>query len=155
MLRGKWILEAVLGTPPPPPPPNVPDLKEETMRRRPAGRCASVWKSIVAIRYARAATAASIRSVSPLENYDVLGRWRTEDSGKPIDNRGELPDGTKIDGPERAEEGLARAKDRVPSAPHFQTAGLCARPRPDCRPMRAPWTGLWTSSKARSTVPRP
>ena len=35
-----------------------------------------------------------------LENYDVIGRWRTEEAGKPIDQEGELPDGTKIRGPE-------------------------------------------------------
>ena len=45
-----------------------------------------------------------------LENYDVLGRWRTEDNGKPIDNRGELPDGTKIDGPEHLKKVLLDRK---------------------------------------------
>jgi len=46
-----------------------------------------------------------------LENYDVLGRWRTEDNGKPIDNRGELPDGTKIDGPEQLKKVLLERKN--------------------------------------------
>ena len=45
-----------------------------------------------------------------LENYDVLGRWRTEDSGKPIDNRGQLPDGTKIDGPDQLKKVLLARK---------------------------------------------
>jgi hypothetical protein len=110
VLRGKWILEAVLGTPPPPPPPNVPDLKEddhsavaprtlrerlEEHRRDPV--CASCHSRIDPLGFA-------------LENYDVLGRWRTEDSGKPIDNRGELPDGTKIEGPERLKKVLLERK---------------------------------------------
>jgi hypothetical protein len=105
VLRGKWILETVLGTPPPPPPPNVPELKDnhgadapktlrerlEEHRRDPA--CASCHSRIDPLGFA-------------LENYDVLGRWRTEDSGKPIDNRGELPDGTKIEGPENLKKVL-------------------------------------------------
>jgi mono/diheme cytochrome c family protein len=110
VLRGKWILEAVLGTPPPPPPPNVPDLKEddhsaaaartlrerlEEHRRDPV--CASCHSRIDPLGFA-------------LENYDALGRWRTEDSGKPIDNRGELPDGTKIEGPERLKKVLLERK---------------------------------------------
>jgi hypothetical protein len=99
VLRGKWILETVLGTPPPPPPPNVPPLKEdhggalpqtlrerlEEHRRDPV--CASCHSRIDPLGFA-------------LENYDVLGRWRTEDNGKTIDNRGELPDGTRIAGPD-------------------------------------------------------
>ena len=110
VLRGKWILEAVLGTPPPPPPPNVPDLKEEdhsaamprTLRERLEEHrrdpvCASCHSRIDPLGFA-------------LENYDGLGRWRTEDSGKPIDNRGELPDGTKIDGPERLKKVLLERK---------------------------------------------
>lgn len=46
-----------------------------------------------------------------LENFDVLGRWRTEDAGgKPIDNRGELPDGTVFEGPEQLKEVLFKQK---------------------------------------------
>ena len=87
VLRGKWILDAMLGTPPPPPPPNVPELKEnhageppKTVRERltqhrenPA--CASCHSRIDPLGFA-------------LENYDVLGRWRSEDDGKPVDAQG-------------------------------------------------------------------
>jgi hypothetical protein len=110
VLRGKWVLEAILGTPPPPPPPSVPELKEahdgeepKTLRERllqhrqnPA--CASCHNRIDPIGFG-------------LENYDVLGRWRTEDAGKPIDTRGELPDGTVFDGPEQLKAALLSKKD--------------------------------------------
>ena len=46
-----------------------------------------------------------------LENFDVLGRWRTEDAGKPIDAKGELPDGTVFDGPDQLKAALMRKKD--------------------------------------------
>lgn len=96
VLRGKWVLDALLGTPPPPPPPNVPELKDEhgaaspkTMRERLSKHrenplCASCHSKIDPLGFA-------------LENYDVLGRWRTEDAGQPLDTTGELPDGTKFE----------------------------------------------------------
>jgi hypothetical protein len=46
-----------------------------------------------------------------LENFDVLGRWRAEDAGKPIDARGELPDGTVFEGPDQLKAALMRKKD--------------------------------------------
>jgi hypothetical protein len=96
VLRGKWVLDSILGTPPPPPPPNVPKLKEEhggspttvrerLMQHRQNPACANCHNKIDPLGF-------------PLENYDVLGTWRTEEAGKPIDASGELPDGTKIDG---------------------------------------------------------
>lgn len=109
VLRGKWVLDAMLGTPPPPPPPNVPTLVEpvaghpQTMRERLASHranpaCASCHSRIDPIGFA-------------LENYDALGQWRTEDADKPIDNTGELPDGTKIEGPDKLREVLLARKD--------------------------------------------
>ncbi len=89
VLRGAWILDAMLGTPPPPPPPNVPALEEakagaanRTMRQRLADHranavCASCHSRMDGLGFA-------------LENYDVIGRWRTEDAGQPIDNSGDL-----------------------------------------------------------------
>jgi hypothetical protein len=110
VLRGKWILETILGTPPPPPPATVPALKEnhdgaapQTLRERLEEHrrdavCASCHRTIDPLGFA-------------LENYDVLGRWRTEDSGKAIDSRGELPDGTKIAGPDDLKKVLLERKD--------------------------------------------
>jgi hypothetical protein len=101
----------MLGTPPPPPPPNVPELKEhegatpQTLRERlmqhranPA--CASCHNRIDPIGFG-------------LENFDVLGRWRTEEAGKPIDNRGELPDGSVFEGPEQLKQVLMKQKHLV------------------------------------------
>ncbi|MBI3894423.1 MAG: DUF1592 domain-containing protein [Acidobacteria bacterium] len=96
-LRGKWLLENILGAPPPPPPPNVPSLKDDkdakalTMRQRmeqhranPA--CASCHKVMDPLGFA-------------LENFDAIGRYRTTDGKTLIDASGELPDGTKFAGP--------------------------------------------------------
>jgi hypothetical protein len=97
VVRGKWILENILGTPPPSPPPDVPTLKEnekgqkpKTMREQMAEHranptCASCHKIMDPIGFA-------------LENFDAVGAWRTEDAGTPIDASGELTDGTHIDG---------------------------------------------------------
>jgi mono/diheme cytochrome c family protein len=97
VLRGKWILENIVGTPPPPPPPDVPVLKENeegqkprTMREQMAEHranpvCASCHKVMDPIGFA-------------LENFDAVGAWRTREAGGPIDASGELADGTKVDG---------------------------------------------------------
>lgn len=97
VVRGKWILENILGTPVPPPPPDVPPLqgnqegqKPRTMREQMAEHranpvCASCHKAMDSIGFA-------------MENFDAVGAWRTQDSGNPIDASGELADGTKIDG---------------------------------------------------------
>jgi mono/diheme cytochrome c family protein len=93
VLRGKWVLTNIMGTPPPPPPPNVPPLKEissGTMRQRmeehrtnPAcGACHKVMDPI---------------GLS-LENFDAIGEWRTADQGAAIDASGVLADGTTING---------------------------------------------------------
>ncbi|MGB7347452.1 MAG: DUF1592 domain-containing protein [Pirellulaceae bacterium] len=99
VLRGKWILETLLGTPPPPPPPNVPNLDE--------GVGDSTEKLSLRQRLEKHRvdpTCASCHAVMDplgfgLENYDVLGRWRTEVDGIKIDSQGTLPDGTTFDGP--------------------------------------------------------
>jgi len=96
--RGKWILEALLDAPPPPPPPNAgtlpaddrqPDglsVRDRLERHRRDPGCASCHAQIDPLGFA-------------LENYDVLGCWRTEVNGKPVDAHATLPDGTTIDGP--------------------------------------------------------
>jgi hypothetical protein len=110
-IRGKWVLEQLLGTPPPPPPPDVPSLQEDgstrtlTMRERmekhranPA--CAVCHKVMDPLGFA-------------LENFDGLGRWR-ETSGfstDPIDASGVLPDGTRFDGPAGLREVLLGKQD--------------------------------------------
>lgn len=108
VLRGKWMLDAMLGTPPPPPPADVPPLEEhrgtapQTVRERLTQHranpvCASCHSRIDPLGFA-------------LENFDPLGRWRTEDSGKPIDNAGELSDGRKFAGPDELKAVLLEKK---------------------------------------------
>ncbi len=110
VLRGKWVLENLLGTPPPPPPPDVPELDEEhsvvnaaTLRERLEQHradavCASCHDRIDPIGFG-------------LENYDVLGRWRTSDKGSPIDARGQLPSGEAFEGPAELKQTLLDRKD--------------------------------------------
>jgi len=111
-IRGKWVLEQLLGTPPPPPPANVPFLKEDathtklSMRQRmtehaTSPSCAVCHKIMDPIGFA-------------LENFDGLGKWRElgGDSGtEPIDSAGTLPDGTAFDGPVGLRDVLLSRRD--------------------------------------------
>jgi len=96
VLRGKWILENVFGTPPPPPLPNVPPLegsseeaprtlRERMEKHRASPTCAGCHKLMDPLGFA-------------LENFDATGAWRTREAGVPLDASGQLADGTKVDG---------------------------------------------------------
>jgi len=96
VLRGKWILENVLGTPPPPPLANVPPLvasteaaprtlRERMEQHRASPTCAGCHKVLDPLGFA-------------LENFDGVGAWRSREAGLPIDASGLLADGTKVDG---------------------------------------------------------
>lgn len=96
--RGKWVLENILGTPPPPPPPEVPPLEEET------GAVASgSLRERMEQHRAKAECAICHNRMDPLgfglENYDGIGRWRTEDEKFAIDPSGVLPGGQSFSGP--------------------------------------------------------
>ena len=110
VLRGAWVLDSILGTPPPPPPANVPPLDEEHK----GGIARSVRERLTQHR-ANPVCASCHSRIDPigfaLENYDAMGRWRTEDAGKPIDSSGELTDGTKIEGPDQLKAALLARKD--------------------------------------------
>jgi hypothetical protein len=110
VLRGAWILESILGTPPPPPPADVPALEKQASAETPK----SVREMLTAHR-ANPVCATCHSRIDPLgfalENYDFIGRWRTEDAGKPVDNRGELPDGTLVEGPQSLKASLLERKD--------------------------------------------
>ena len=97
VLRGKWAMEVLLGSPPPPPPPNVPDLEETVVAED--GRLLSVRERLERHR-ASPACASCHRMMDPiglaLERYDVTGARRRWDNGSPIDASGELWDGTPI-----------------------------------------------------------
>ncbi|HEU4689653.1 MAG TPA: DUF1592 domain-containing protein [Vicinamibacterales bacterium] len=97
VVRGKWILENILGTPPPPPPPDVPTLRENEKGQKP-----KTMREQLAEHRANPACASCHKIMDPigfaLENFDAVGAWRSEDAGVPIDASGELTDGTHIDG---------------------------------------------------------
>jgi hypothetical protein len=96
VIRGKWILENLLNSPPPPPPPDVPDLDEQGV-----GTSVSLRAQLEKHR-ANALCASCHARMDPLgfslENYDAIGRWRAMDGRFPIDASGVLPDGTAISG---------------------------------------------------------
>ena len=110
VLRGTWILDSILGTPPPPPPPNVPPLKEPH-----EGTESESVRDRLVLHRANAACASCHDRIDPLgfalENFDAIGRWRDQDGGKPVDNSGELLDGTKFRGPEQLKAALLVRKD--------------------------------------------
>ena len=99
VLRGKWVLTNILGTPPPPPPADVPDLPD----RGEDGRVATVRDRLQRHRESPACSVCHA-PMDPLglalENYDAVGKWRTTgEADLPIDASGNLPDGTAFDGP--------------------------------------------------------
>ena len=97
VLRGKWVMEVLLGSPPPPPPPNVPDLEETAVAED--GRLLSVRERMELHRSSPACSSCH-RMMDPiglaLEHYDVTGAWRIKDNGAPIDAAGVLYDGTPV-----------------------------------------------------------
>lgn len=97
VIRGKWLLDNLLGMPPPPPPPDVPPLKESGANGKPA----SVRERMEAHRQSAACAVCHVR-MDPmgfaLENFDAIGKWRTTSDGLPIDASAALPDGDKFDG---------------------------------------------------------
>src|SRR5690606_27897795 len=101
VLRGKWIMEVVMGTPPPPPPPGVPPL-EETSDASQEGRVLTT-KERMEMHRANPTCNACHRFIDPiglaLDNYDVTGRWRIKEGGVPLNTEGELYDGTPITSP--------------------------------------------------------
>jgi hypothetical protein len=109
VIRGKWILSNLLGTPPPPPLPDVPALKDNTIAAN-----LSVRERLAEHR-ANAACATCHDVMDPvgfsLENYDALGRWRTLEEGKPVDCSGGLPDGSRFSGIDGLEQGLLNRPD--------------------------------------------
>jgi mono/diheme cytochrome c family protein len=94
VIRGRYILQNILGTPPPPPPADVPALDEQAV-----GTTASLRKQMEAHR-TNAICASCHSRMDPLgfalENYDAIGKWRTMDGGFPVDSSGVLPGGKKF-----------------------------------------------------------
>ena len=104
VIRGNWILENIVGTPPPPPPNDVPGLddnnvdqtlpmRERLSQHRANKACAVCHDLMDPIGFA-------------LENFDAIGRWRTHEEGRRLDVSGELPDGQAFTGIDGLEKGL-------------------------------------------------
>jgi hypothetical protein len=97
VLRGKWLLENILGTPPPPPPPDVPPLKEKGESDHPM----TVRERLEQHRQNPACAVCHVR-MDPLgfalDNFDATGKWRDAEDGIPLEASASLPDGTKMDG---------------------------------------------------------
>ena len=104
VIRGKWILDNLLGTPPPPPLPDVPSLDDNTVSAN-----LPIRERLAAHR-ANPACASCHDLMDPigfsLENFDAVGRWRTTEERKPIDASGGLPDGSTFVGVAALERGL-------------------------------------------------
>jgi hypothetical protein len=100
VLRGKWVMEVLLGNPPPPPPPGVPDLEEtadnkdgkplttrermELHRKDPTCKGCHQYMDPIGL---------------ALDNFDVTGKWRWRENGMPLDTRGTMYDGMQINTP--------------------------------------------------------
>ena len=110
MLRGQWVLGRVLGGTVPPPPPGVPPLEDV----RADGAPRTLRQRLEAHRTNPSCAACHDR-MDPigfgLENYDALGRWRSEDAGRPVDASGTLPPGGAFVGPEELKRRLLERRD--------------------------------------------
>lgn len=111
IIRGKFIITELLNNPPPPPPDDVPALEESA----PEGRPSTVREQLERHRD-NPVCAACHNNIDPvgfaLENFDAVGRWRTQEHGEPLDARARLVDGTAIEGPADLREALLRYSDR-------------------------------------------
>ena len=105
VIRGKWVLSNILGTPPPPPPPNVPPLKEIVEH----GQAITVRERLAAHRD-KPACAGCHKLMDPigfsLENFDAVGKWRSAENGVSVDAAGGLPDGGNFHGLEGLKQAL-------------------------------------------------
>lgn len=114
VVRGKWVLEQVLGVTAPIPPPNVPPLEEDVVIGGEPTRHRSVRERLEKHR-TNEPCASCHKIMDPmglaLENYDAVGQWRTQDSGYPVDPSGQLVDGTKVDSPVTLRRALLNYSD--------------------------------------------
>jgi len=97
VLRGKWVMEVLLGTPPPPPPPNVPGLDETGGAKD--GRLLTTREKMEVHRKNPTCNSCH-RFMDPiglaLDNFDVTAKWRVRENGMPLDTAGDFYDGTKV-----------------------------------------------------------
>ena len=112
VLRGKWVMEVLLGTPPPAPPPNVPTL--DATPDADGGRMRTVRERMEEHRKNPACMSCH-RMIDPiglaLENFDVTGAWRIKDNGMPVDPASTLYDGTPLTGAADLQAALMKRSD--------------------------------------------
>ncbi|MEW5916720.1 MAG: DUF1592 domain-containing protein [Gemmatimonadota bacterium] len=109
VLRGKWVMEVLIGVPPPPPPPGVPDLEETKDIKE--GRLLTTRERMEMHR-----SNAQCRSchlyMDPiglaLDNFDVTGQWRIRENGMPVDTKGDFYDGTPVSSPAELQRALLK-----------------------------------------------
>jgi Protein of unknown function (DUF1592)/Protein of unknown function (DUF1588)/Protein of unknown function (DUF1585)/Protein of unknown function (DUF1587)/Protein of unknown function (DUF1595) len=113
VLRGKWVMEVLMGTPPPPPPPDVPLLDDTASAKD--GKMLTTRERMEMHRANPACTSCH-RFMDPiglaLDNFDVTAKWRERENGMPLDTRGDYYDGTPVTRP--AELSVALLKRPVP-----------------------------------------
>ena len=109
VLRGKWVMEVLMGTPPPPPPPDVPSLEETEQAKD--GRELTTRERLE-IHRANPTCAACHRFMDPIglamDNFDVTGKWRIRENGVPLDTRGVFYDGTPVSSPAELQQVLLK-----------------------------------------------
>jgi mono/diheme cytochrome c family protein len=112
VMRGKWVMEVLLGSPPPPPPPDVPLLDE--IKATQGGKRLSTRERMEEHRKNPSCTSCH-RVIDPLglalDNFDVTGAWRIKDNEVPVDSDGVLYDGTKMSGPTGLRDALMKHSD--------------------------------------------
>jgi cytochrome c551/c552 len=100
VLRGKWVMEVLMGTPPPPPPPDVPPLEDTAEAKD--GRMLTT-RERMEVHRANPTCNACHRFMDPiglaLDHFDVTGKWRARENGMPLDTRGDFYDGTPVTTP--------------------------------------------------------
>ena len=114
VLRGKWVLEVLLGTPPPPPPPDIPAFEETAAAEE--GRFLTVRERLE--EHSRNPQCRSCHNVMDplglaLENFDVTGVWRIRDEGNPVDPVGMMYNGKELTGPADLRDALLDIPDVV------------------------------------------
>jgi hypothetical protein len=109
VLRGKWVMEVLLGSPPPPPPPGVPDLEKTGEAKE--GRLLTTRERMEMHR-SNPTCRSCHQFMDPiglaLDNFDVTGRWRIKENGAALDTHGQLYDGTSISTPNELQQALIK-----------------------------------------------
>ena len=135
VLRGKWVMEVLLGTPPPPPPPDVPDLDASAAAKD--GRLLTT-RERMEIHRTNATCNSCHRFMDPiglaLDNFDVTARWRTRENGMPLDTTGDFYDGTRVTSLPELIGAARQAADAAGAQFRREPDGL--RPRPPGRVLR-------------------